>query len=106
MLSFGRTTKRFLSTSTRMIDERSASLRDPIALLHRRSIESEVPIINYVCHIHLERKLVYIEIPKAASSYVLRKVLEFAGRDPSKVDNVHKRSNSKLASPDHLGASP
>ena len=104
MLGLGRTTKRFLSTSSRVIDERSASRRDPIALLYKLSVESEVPIINYVCHIHVGRKLVYIEIPKAASSYVLRKILEFVGMDPASVDNVHKRSNSKLASPDHLGA--
>lgn len=104
MLGFGKVTRRFLSTSSRMIDERSASRRDPIALLYKLSIESEVPNINYVCHIHPERKLVYIEIPKAASSYVLRKILEFVGTDLSSVDNVHKRSNSKLASPDRLGA--
>ena len=105
MLGFGKTTKRLLLSSSRVIDETAASRRDPVALLHKHAIEGEVPIIDYVCHIHAERKLVYIEIPKAASSYVLRKILEFAGIDLSKVDNVHKRSNTGLTSPSRLGAS-
>ena len=104
MLGAGRTAKEIFRAASRVIDYRLSSLFDSVSPLHKTFIQSEVPAFNYLCHIHLDKKVVYIELPKASSSYVLTKLLEFVGTDTSNIRNVHKRSHSGLASPDSVGA--
>lgn len=99
MKRFFRATRRGLKWRLRALPSR---LRDPAAY----EFYSDLMIRGFEPHALIDilpaYKLIYVGVPKAASSTVKRALSALAGHDPGSLAGVHRRSQSGLVGPDGL----
>ena len=101
--------KRFFRTVRRGLKWRLGAwpsrARDPAAYKFYADLMTRGFEPNALIDILPAYKLIYVGVPKAASSTVKRALSALAGHDPASLADVHRRSQSGLAGPGDLGPS-
>lgn len=106
MRGFGAATKRAMRAARYAWDESMARRHSPYELFKWKALESSALSPDYFMHIIPQRKLIYIEVPKSASSYILEKLQELTTSNTNRVTNIHRRSESGFQSPLSMGIVP
>ena len=106
MRGFGAATKRAIRAAQYAWDESMARRNSPYELFKWKALESSALSPDYFMHILPSYKLIYIEVPKAASSYILEKLQELTNPKTPKAKNIHTRSESGFDSPRSMGIVP
>jgi len=103
---FGAATKRAIRAARYAWDESMARRNSPYELFKWKALESSALSPEYFMHILPSHKLIYIEVPKSASSYILEKLQELTKSNASGAKNIHRRSESGFDSPLSMGIVP
>ena len=105
MNGIGSAVKRAMRAALYTWDESMARRNAPRDFLKWHALENGSVSPNYFMHVVPDQKLVYVEVPKTASSYIISElVTAFRGRNAPE-GNVHRRGRSGLTCPRAMGIS-
>ena len=105
-MGVGAATKRAIRGARHAWDESMARRHSPYELFKWKALAATALQPDYFMHVLPSHKLVYVEVPKAASSFVLGELRKRAGPRGAAARNVHQRSESGFSSPLAMGIVP
>jgi len=101
----GSAAKRALRAAYYTWDESMVRRKAPDEFLTWHALESGCLDPNYFMHVVPERKLIYTEVPKTGSSFILSELATAFGRRRA-AGNMHRRAHSGLSCPRDMGIGP
>ena len=104
MNGIGSAAKRAVRAACYTWDESMARRNAPRDYFKWHALENDSLSPDYFMHVVPERKLIYVEVPKTASSYIIAELVK-AFRGSNAEGNLHCRSRSGLKSPRAIGIS-
>ena len=104
MNGIGSAAKRAVRAAFYTWDESMARRNAPRDYFKWHALENDSLSPDYFMHVVPERKLIYVEVPKTASSYIIAELVK-AFRGSNAEGNIHCRSRSGLKSPRAIGIS-
>ncbi len=102
MYGVGRTIKRTISSGWSAFQDTRIHIKDPVLHHKYNLLKRDGADFEYFTYLYPEKKVIYREVPKVASSFILTTLIMDRHGLNAEIGNMHKQAKSRLLGPRHL----